>query len=167
MVIPTLETPRLTLVPPDASCESAYLRFYTDASASALYGGPLTPDAAWSRLVHDRGCWHVQGFGVWAIRRKTDGDVIGVCGFWQGRGWPRELTWWLQPEARGAGYALEASQAVVEHAYEAWGWDVVETYAKDANEPAKALINRLGGVHVERRTFPDGVARDFYRIPRR
>lgn len=165
MLIPTLRSPRLDLIPPDRSCESAYLRFYTDAQASAAYGGPLSPAAAWSRLVHDLGAWHFQGFGVWALRRREDEAILGVCGFWQGLGWPRELTWWLLPEARGQGYAVEASRTVVQHAYAQFGWPSVETYCADSNESAKALIARLGGTIVARQAFPDGEVRNVYQIP--
>ena len=165
-MIPTLRCPRLDLIAPDASCESAYDRFYTDAQASAAYGGPLTAAAAWSRLVYDVGSWHFQGFGVWAMRRHSDHEILGVCGFWQARGWPRELTWWLQTAARGQGYALEASRAAIEHAYAHFGWDSVQTYMSDANAAAKALVARLGGVRVARRPFPDGEDRDVYEFPR-
>ena len=77
--------------------------FYTTQAASHAYGGPM------------------QGFGVWAIERMGTRDIIGTCGFWQGNGWPRELTWWLLPVARGQGYALEASRAAVAHAYTSFG----------------------------------------------
>lgn len=83
MPAPPLQTPRLhlTLLGPD--CEAAYQRFYTDAAASAAYGGPLTPGAAWSRLAADIGSWQLQGFGVWAVHsRAADGgvgEVLGGC----------------------------------------------------------------------------------------
>lgn len=166
MVIPTLRSERLDLIPPDIGCEPAYQRFYTDATASATYGGPLTPAAAWSRLVFDLGSWHLQGFGVWVIRRRTDSEILGACGFWQGRGWPRELTWWLLPDARGQGYALEASRMAIEHAYGTFGWESVQTYTADTNESAKALIARLGGQRVGRHSFPDGQDRYIYQLPR-
>jgi ribosomal-protein-alanine N-acetyltransferase len=166
MDIPTLHTERLDLVAPDRGCDATYQRFYTDAAASAEYGGPLTPAAAWARLAFDLGAWHLQGFGVWALRRRTDAAVLGVCGFWQGRGWPRELTWWLLPEARGQGLALEASRAAVAQAHGGFGWAEVQTYTRDGNAPALALVARLNGVRVERRQFPDGKDRWVYRIPR-
>jgi len=164
-VIPTIRSQRLDLIPPDHTCDSAYQRFYTDGEASAAYGGPLSPAAAWSRLAQDIGVWHLQGFGVWALRRREDAAILGVSGFWQGRGWPRELTWWLLPEARGQGYALEASLTAVQHAYAEFGWESVQTYTADANEPAKALIARLGGMRVARQSFPDGEDRHVYQIP--
>lgn len=164
-MIPHLQTTRLDLIAPDRSCADAYQRFYTDADASAFYNGPLTPAAAWSRLAADIGVWHLQGFGVWALRRRTDAEILGVCGFWQGPGWPRELTWWLLPQARGQGYAQEASQAAIHHAYTVFGWDEVQTYCRDENNAARALIVRLGGAVADRQAFPDGEMRNIYRFP--
>src|SRR6185436_2538864 len=103
MQVPTLRTDRLTLVPPSVASEHLYSEFYTDADASSGYGGPLTPDAASARLAADIGTWSVRGFGVWVIQRREQRDRVGTCGYWQGKGWPRELTWWLLPRARGAG----------------------------------------------------------------
>jgi [ribosomal protein S5]-alanine N-acetyltransferase len=165
MLIPTLETSRLRLVPPSVECWSAYERFYTDAAASRAYGGPVTAAAAWSRLASDLGSWHLQGFGVWAIQRKDGGDIVGTCGFWQSKEWPRELTWWLLPIARGLGLAREASIAVVRHAYRELRWPEVQTYMNDENAPARALVLALGGVKVGRQRFPDGLERDLYRVP--
>lgn len=165
MEIPTLETERLRLMPPSLACEPAYQRFYTDAEASGAYGGPLSPGAAWSRLAADRGGWDLQGFGVWALQRKREGDFIGVCGFWQGKGWPRELTWWLLPEARGRGFAKEASIAAVAYAYRGFGWPEVRTYMEDHNAEARRLVLALGGESLGRARFPDGAERDLFRIP--
>lgn len=165
MQIPTLETLRLRLLPPSAACDEAWQRFYTDAEASRTYGGPLTPGAAWARLAADLGGWHLQGFGVWALQRRAQGDIVGACGFWQGRGWPRELTWWLLPAARGLGLAQEASRAAVAHAHAAFGWPEVRTYMNDENAAARALVLALGGVQVDRHAFPDGLQRDVFLIP--
>ena len=117
MQIPTLETERLLLIPPSIECDLAYQRFYADGTASSAYGGPVSAGAAWARLAADLGSWHLQGFGVWAVKRRIEGDIVGTCGFWQGKDWPRELTWWLAPEARGQGIAKEASIAAITHAY--------------------------------------------------
>ncbi len=166
MKIPTLTTARLLLVPPDRDCEDLYRRFYTDGEASKTYGGPLTPGAAWSRLASDIGTWTLKDFGVWAVRDSKDRNLIGACGFWQGLDWPRELTWWLLPEARGRGFAQEASLAAIACAYEVWHWDEVQTYMQDENHAARALVLRLGGVKTKRQTFPDGLERDVFHLPR-
>ena len=165
MQIPTLETTRLRLVPPSMGCDSAYERFYTDESASRAYGGPITSGAAWARLASDLGSWHLQGFGVWAIQRRREQDIVGTCGFWQGRGWPRELTWWLLPEVRGQGIAKEASLAAVAYAYSELGWPEVQTYMNDENNAARALVMAIGGIKVARQVFPDGKERNLFRVP--
>jgi len=165
MEIPTLQTDRLNLVPPSAVAEQLYEEFYTNALASSAYGGPLTAGAAWARLASDLGTWHLRGFGVWLIQRQQQQDFVGVCGYWQGIGWPRELTWWVLPEARGAGIAREASEAAIKHAYRVFRWPVVETYMNDTNEPARGLVLRLGGIKTGRRQFPDGLERDVFQIP--
>lgn len=165
MNIPMLSTERLRLLPPGAQAEELYDRFYTDPAASSAYGGPLTPGAARARLAADIGCWQVQGFGVWLLQRRLEDDLVGVCGFWQGKGWPRELTWWLLPEARGSGLALEASRAAIAHAYRVFAWPAVETYMNDSNEPARKLVLGLGGRKMARQAFPDGLERDVYCMP--
>ena len=152
-------------MPLGPACENLYEEFYTDAPASEHYNGPLTPGAAWTRLAADLGTWHLCGFGVWAIQRREQQDLVGICGFWQGKGWPRELTWWLLPRARGCGIAHEASTAAIEHAYRVFGWPVVETYMKDDNAAARALVLRLGGIKTDRRVFPDGLERDVFKLP--
>jgi [ribosomal protein S5]-alanine N-acetyltransferase len=166
MLIPTLTTDRLRLVPPSTASWEAYERFYTDADASRFYGGPLSVRDAWARLASDVGAWHLQGFGVWVIQRQAEGDIVGTCGFWQAKGWPRELTWWLLPEARGQGVASEASRAAIRHGYEVFQWESVGTYMKDENAAAHALALRLGGEATGRQTFPDGLQRDVFRFPK-
>ncbi len=166
MQIPVLETQRLVLEPPGEAGWDAYERFYTDAEASRFYGGPLTAREAWARLASDLGSWHLQGFGVWLLRRKAENDYVGTCGFWQARGWLRELTWWLLPEARGTGLASEASVEAIRYAYEGFGWESVETMIKDENTAARALVLRLGGKKIDRRRLPDGIERNIYLLPR-
>ncbi|MEM6680035.1 MAG: GNAT family N-acetyltransferase, partial [Pseudomonadota bacterium] len=80
-------------------------------------------------------------------------------------GWPRhELTWWLLPEARGAGLAQEASVAIMSFAMNSLGWPSVETHIRDGNLPAHRLAARLGGEKIAREVFPDGHERDVYRL---
>ena len=72
----------------------------------------------------------------------------------------------LLPEARGAGYATEASRVVIDWAYRVLSWPHVETHMRDENAPARAIAERLGGTIDRRETFPDGVTRDVYVLPR-
>ncbi|GAA0357265.1 GNAT family N-acetyltransferase [Bowmanella denitrificans] len=165
-MIPTLETDRLRLIPPNLDSFDVYQRFYTDPEASALYGGPIGKEQVWARLKADIGSWHLLGFGVWVIQQKSDHRQIGTCGFWQGADWPRELTWWVMPDSRGKGIATEASKAALLYAYNQFKWDQVETYMNDENVAARHLVEKLGGRKVRRQTFSDGLSRDIYALPK-
>ncbi len=161
--IPVLTTDRLTLRAPQAGDLDAYVRFFSDAGASHFYGGPLRPDQAYGVLCKDVGHWLLRGFGKFVMIR--DRDVLGGCGIVHPEGWPcHELTWWLLPDARGQGFAQEASRAVLNWARDALGRDVVETHFRDDNAAARRLTMALGGVKLRRIAFPDGFDRDIYGI---
>lgn len=167
MPVPSLKTPRLTLRTPSAADFPVYRDFYADAEASAFYGGPLTPALAWSRLAYDLGHWALRGFGMWSVVVRETGAMAGGCGIVFPEGWPRhELTWWITPSSRRQGYALEASRAVIDWAYEQLGWDSVETHMVDSNVPARLLAEKLGGCLIARELFPDGIERNVYALPK-
>lgn len=165
-MIATLETQQLKLIPPSISCYELYKSFYTDAIASKMYGGPISVEQVWTRLKADIGSWHLLGYGVWVIQKKSDESLIGTCGFWKGKDWPKELTWWVMPEGRGKGVATEASKAAIHHAYNKFKWDSVETYMNDDNIAARSLVEKLGGKKIARKKFPDDLSRDIYQLPK-
>ncbi|MEM9634223.1 MAG: GNAT family N-acetyltransferase [Pseudomonadota bacterium] len=163
----SLTTERFTLQPPQPDDFTLYRSFYADGEASLFYGGPLREDQAWRVLAGHLGHWHLRGYGMWVIRRKDDGRPLGGCGFVWPEGWPRrELTWWLIPEARGQGVAVEVSKTAIRHAYEEYGWSLVETHMNDDNAAARGLVMKLGGRKIAREKFPDGLERFVYELPR-
>ncbi|HYC75759.1 GNAT family N-acetyltransferase [Brevundimonas sp.] len=165
--IPELTTARLRLRAPREADHGMYARFYGDAEASAFYGGPLSAAAAWSRLARDLGHWALRGYGLWVVERRDDGEAVGACGLYWPAGWPRsELTWWILPHQRRQGFAAEASRAAITFGHEIPGWSRVETHCDDANGPARALIDALGGQRFTRERFPDGPERDVFEFPR-
>ncbi len=165
--IPSLSTERLRLRAPQDSDFNAYAAFYADAEASKFYGGPKPAHLAWNRLAADLGHWDLRGYGIWALERKDSGAVIGACGLCWPTGWPRsELTWWIAPEARQMGFAKEASRAAIGFGYERLQWDLVQTHMNDDNRAAKALVLSLGGEVIARESFPDGLDRNIYKLPR-
>lgn len=164
-MIPSIETEHLRLISPSVDCFEVYNDFYSDAQASEMYGGPLSEEQVWARLKADLGSWYLLGFGVWVVQQKSDNRFIGNCGFWQGKGWPRELTWWVLPEYRGKGVATEVSKAAIKFAYRDFKWSVVETYMNDENVAARSLVEKLGGKKVRRERFNDGLSRNIYQLP--
>lgn len=167
MGAPEIETQRLLLRGLSERDFPVYERFFGDGEASANYGGPLAPGLAWRRLAADIGHWDLRGYGLWAVTEKAGARMVGVAGLYWPHGWPRsELTWWIAADARHNGYALEASRAVIAHAYGAMGWTLVETHMDDDNAAARNLAVKLGGQVIAREMFPDGVERNVYALPR-
>jgi ribosomal-protein-alanine N-acetyltransferase len=165
-MIPTLETDRLILREPRREDFPVYEAFFDDAVASAAYGGPLSSGQAWRVLATDLGHWALRGYGRWAGTVKQSGEMIGGCGLWWPEAYPRsELTWWIIPSARKKGYAKEASLAAIKFGYETLGWPLVETHMNDENEPARRLVEALGGKVIGREAFPDGLTRNIYGLP--
>lgn len=166
-MIPTLTTERLILRAPEETDLSTFVEFYADGDNSYFSGGPKTVEEAREDLAAIRDHWVEKGYGVWAIEQRFDNKMVGVCGFAWPDGWlRRELTWWLLPSVQGQGFATEASLAAIEHGYCEYKWEAVETYMKDANKPARRLVERLGGKVVDRLKFQDGFTRDIFVFPK-
>ena len=168
MTRPILHTDRLVLEPASAAHLDAYLAFY--AIPNDQKGGYRAPQdreaviAILDRAILD---WQRLGHGMFVIKRKDDGSYVGGTGIVQPAKWPRhELTWWLMPQAQGTGFATEASRAVLNWAYDVLGWSLVETHMRDENMPARRLVERLGAKKLTRETFPDGVTRDVFALPK-
>lgn len=164
---PTLTTERLTLRAPTPQDIDAYRAFYdvSDVKVGGYRGG-RSDDEVKAILDRDTAHWAVNGFGMFLLHRTEDGAFMGGTGLSHPDDWPsHELTWWLMPEARGTGFATEASRAVIDWAYSMLGWSQVETHMRDENAAAHALAKRLGGSVDRRETFPDGVTRDVYVLP--
>ncbi len=163
---PTITTERLTLRAPTLGDLSAYAAF-NDVSETRVgkYRGGKSASEINAVLQGDIDHWQ-KGFGMWLITLKGD-QVIGGAGLVHPDDWPsHELTWWLMPDQRRHGYATEASRAVIEFGYAVLGWPQVETHMRDENLPARQLAQRLGGTIDRRVTFPDGVTRDVFALPR-
>ncbi|MFK7836025.1 MAG: GNAT family N-acetyltransferase [Sulfitobacter sp.] len=162
----TLDADGLTLRVPTPQDLPRYAAFYavSDVKVGGYRGQRSTAEVE-AILHRDIAHWDAKGFGIFLI---FDGETcLGGTGISHPDDWPcHELTWWLMPEARGRGVATRASRAVIAWAYDTLGWEQVETHMRDENTPARRLAERLGGQVIRRQTFPDGVARDVFALPR-
>lgn len=86
-----------------------------------LSPSPMPAEDCWRRLMASVGCWPLNGFGTWAIERKSDGKLIGNVGFftaWRALepefGEQPEMGWILAPDAHGQGIASEACGAALD-----------------------------------------------------
>ena len=144
---PTLETERLNLRAPRACDMAAFLDFYA-SDRSQYVGGPLEGRTAWNAFASEIGHWVLQNYGMWVVTLKGVDTPLGIVGHWCPSNWPKtEIGWVLFSEtSQGKGYAREAAEAAVDHAWNVLGWDTIVSYIDHANAPSIALAERLGAV---------------------
>ena len=170
---PRLTTERLTLRAPKEGDRALYAAFYASSDLTVgSYRGGRSADEIVAILNRDRAHWQRHGYGMFLLEDRATGSVLGGAGLVHPEGLPgHELTWWLLPHARGKGFALEASLAVVDWAHDGLGWTRVETFMRDENTPARRLATRIvatrGGRQDRRETFPDSVTRDVFVLSER
>ena len=168
---PLVTTTRLTLR--DWSTDDA-------PAALAIYGSPevahwLTPvigritDVGEMRSVLERWQQEQPGLlppqGRWAIHRNDDGAVVGGVGI---RLLPPsaedlELSWQLNPDEWGKGYATEAARALITWAFTQ---DIDELFAvaRPSNARALATVKRLDMQWVGETTKYYGLNLQVYRL---
>jgi RimJ/RimL family protein N-acetyltransferase len=165
--IPVLETDRLTLRAPGPQDWEAWRTFMLDDRSRFVRPAEVTEGLAWRALGHLLGHWVLRGFGSFVFCAKGSDRAIGHCGPWYPAGWPeREIGWTVwDAAAEGQGYAFEAAQATVAHAFRDLGWTTAVSYIDPANARSIALAERLGARHDPEAT-PNQPGLLVYRHPR-
>ena len=107
--------------------------------------------------------WDRVGFSFLAVERQADGLFLGTCGLApvSGDGVPEPLAsgyqigWQLRPEAWGQGYATEAARAMLGHAFDLLGWQIVYGQTSERNAPSWRVMQRLGMVRRAELDYDD------------
>src|SRR6516162_1747086 len=146
-----------------------------DRSASESFRERSLPVLATERLILRAPCFEdaktTGGEMVFLIARRG-GAVIGACGIAQfGEGLP-EIGYWLGVPFWGQGYATEAVRAVIDHAFEDLGYDVVAGGARVSNPASRRVLEKCGfqwtGVGLYRiRALASSAPVDRFRLDRR
>ena len=127
----------------------------------------LVNDPQWLRFIGDRkvtdessarswiearlvAAYRAQGFGLWAMQRRADGELLGMCGFVRRDGLPEiDLGYALLARHRGQGYVREAGAACLAYAAEVLGKHRVLAITDPANERSIRVLASLGMVRDE------------------
>jgi RimJ/RimL family protein N-acetyltransferase len=119
------------------------------------------------------GMWSLVGMGPWAVERKSDGRMVGHCGFFQ---FHREMTplilgepemgWIFDRSVHGQGIAFEACQAALVWAEREIGADSYPAIIDLDNAASMKLADRLGFVRQDDAQYRGSMIA-FYRRPRR
>ena len=160
---PRLETERLVLrgfVRDDLDAFAATLG--SDDVMHYISGEGLTREDAMRRLCMAVGQWPILGFGMWAVERKSDGQMVGHVGLFDmqremkpGFGDRPEMGWIFDTMVHGQGIAREACEAALRWYDTTYGPGDVWAMISLGNEASMKLAERLGFHRLK-----DGVYRD-------
>lgn len=91
------------------------------------------------------------GHGFWAVERREDGVLVGMCGLFKRPTLPEpDLGYALLAEHEGRGYALEAARGCVAHARDVMHWPTLMAITAVDNPASVALLGKLGFVEQAR-----------------
>jgi len=152
-----LNTPRLVL------------RWFSADDAGTIV--ELLNDPGWKRFIGERHvhtedearawiaerlvapCWR-QGFGLWAMERRSDGAVLGMCGLVKRDSLPEiDLGYALLPRHRGHGYVGEAAAACLDYGADVLGLGRILAITRAENEASIQVLRNLGMVQERRATL--------------
>ena len=142
------------------STERLQLRWFREDDAPTVL--PMINEPAWIENIRDPGVrteaearqwiqerlvnayWR-QGFGFWAIERRSDGALMGLCGLTHREGLPLpDLGYGLAQRYCGQGYAREAAAACLRYAHEVLGLHALLATTAPHNEASGRVLSELG-----------------------
>lgn len=149
---PTLETGRLRLRAWRKDDREPYFSILQEPAVFRHFGpDPMGMEECWRRLMAAVGGWQLNGFGGWAVERKSDGKLLGMIAIftaWRDLdpifGEEPEMGWILATEAHGQGFAREACDAALAWAEAYLRPTPVWAIIAPANEPSIRLAEKLG-----------------------
>ncbi len=146
-----LQTERLTLRPPQAADFAPYAALCNDAEVMRYLGGIWDEETVWRHLAFMIGHWQLRGYGLFAVIERQSGQFLGRVGYINPAGYPGfEVGWTLARAAWGQGYATEAAQACVDHAFDGLKREDVISLINPGNEPSEAVARRLRETPAEK-----------------
>ena len=144
----TLETERLLLRPWRDDDREPYAAFNADAEVRRFYPATLSREETDGTVDGMIEALERDGFGFWAVERKSDGGFMGDVGFspvgFPLRGEPPvQLGWLLGRPFWGQGYAPEAARACLEFAWQL-GFAEAVAFTATSNLPSQRVMTKIG-----------------------
>lgn len=141
------ETARLTLRALRGEDYDALCAILQDTETMYAYAHAFSDTEVQDWLNNQLRRYREEGFGLWAMVRKADNDLIGQCGItlqdWQGRRVP-EIGYLFRRDCWHRGYATEAAAACRDYAFGVLALPTVYSIIRDNNEPSIKVAQRLG-----------------------
>lgn len=152
-----LASARLDLIPCDVVDTDALWRLWIDPDVRRYLWDDQVITIARARAIvaESVASARTSGIGLWTLRRRGTGDLVGFCGLRPTEDSEVELIYGLTPACWGQGLATEAARAVLHHALVELGLGRV---VAATDPPNTASIRVLGRLRMEPRTGEPGLA---------
>ena len=141
-----LTTPRLLLRAYKTGDLPLYARLNAEPEVAEYLGGPISRAesddiADWAQALHS-----AEGIGLLAVERRADHKFLGMCGLHHLDWYPDdiEIGWRLARQYWGHGYATEAANAWLTHAFTVLHLPRVISVTDRPNTRSIAVMQRLG-----------------------
>jgi [ribosomal protein S5]-alanine N-acetyltransferase len=144
---PTLATDRLVLRPIVVDDATALHRISNEPAVRRyLWDDEPVQKVTIRNMISDSGVMFAdKGIGLFGVRRRGTGNLIGLCGFVQLEGMEEpELAYELTQSVWGQGLATEMSRVCLRHAFEEEGLERVIAGADPENVASQRVIEKLG-----------------------
>ncbi len=152
--IPVIETENLILRGPNDSDIDVWAGFVTDPDFLRYVPTSRivrTPRERAERVIRNyQRRWDDEPLSAmgWAITRRTDGQLVGLCGVEVVAGTnDGEIDYYIGKPYWGKGYAGQAARAATEYAFKHTSFDRLVAYVVPQNEPSVGVVRRLGFVY--------------------
>ena len=141
-------TARLTLTEFTAADAPFIVRLLNDPDWIRFIGDRNVRSEDDARAYLERGplaMYARNGFGLWRVTRREDGEPIGTCGLIKRDTLPDvDVGFAFLPQHRGRGYAEEAARATMTLASERYGLARVVAIVSPDNDDSRRLLEKLG-----------------------
>jgi [ribosomal protein S5]-alanine N-acetyltransferase len=164
-----IETPRLVASRVTESDLPELLQLLRDPRVAATLsptGEPPGKDEIRSGLIEAIGHWELHGFGLWMLRERSHGRLVGRGGlqhtFVTGRN-EVEVAWAIVPELWGRGLATELAGAAIDVAFGPLALQEVIAYTLPDNRASRKVMEKYGFV-LEGSFECEGLSQVLYRL---
>ena len=142
-----LETKRLYLEELKETDRQDLCEILQDKETMKAYEHAFSDEEVDQWLANQYRRYREDGFGLWAVRRKSDDVMIGQCGLtWQMIDGERllEIGYLFKRKYWHQGYALEAAQGCKNYAFQVLGSNYVCSIIRDTNFASRQVALKNG-----------------------
>lgn len=167
MTVVIFETERLIGRHVMLTDDQAMHAVYGNARAMRYVGDGQPLDLAgcqgWLAIIFQK--YRKWGYGMSALVRKADGQVVGFCGLVHPNDQPEaEVKYALREDCWGQGLATEAVAAMLAYGQRAFGLSYIIATVDPDNRPSQHVLDKAGMQRGPLRPNPDGSHTQMYTL---